>query len=182
MAILRKPTQRQNTKVPTDGRDPIDRRKRLVEEKLNEAIGRPPADEKEATLRQATVAVLSGEMTPKQAKTEYEVSQAQIQKFMQRTFATEEDRYEFVENCFLTNAVLSSAIFEKKHTELSAIDAARAASMFSKGATEIRKARQSDFKEPPLRVDVILSLEQSLKTLNTEAVVTRLPEPTPDDE
>ncbi len=82
----------------------------------------------------------------------------------------------------VSNTILASSIFEQKHQELSAIDAARAATMFADKATNIRKARQADFKEPPLRVDVILSLEKTLKTIQIETEVTRIPEATPSDE
>lgn len=136
-----------------------------VAKALENAMGRPAANQKEARTRAATAAVMSGSTSYADAERLYGVAQMEIKAFVERTFPTDEDRFAFLENCMLTNAMLASSRFVQCYGELSAVDAARAASIFAGKAVEIRKARETGFKEAPVNVTTIVALEKTLKSL-----------------
>lgn len=144
--------------------------RKKVSKKIDEAVGRPATTEKEERVRAATAAVLSGNSTFSEAQRLYAVKYNDIQKFLTATFQTEDDRYKFMEDCMLTNAMLATGVFQKKYGELSAIDAARAASIFADKAVTIKKAREAGFKEPPINIGVIVSLEKTLKALTPKII------------
>lgn len=135
---------------------------------LEKAIGRPAADAKENRLRAATSAVLSGALTPSEAERTYAVAQTAINKFIERTFPTDEDKYLFLENCMISNAMLAASRFQQCFGELNAIDAARASAIFAGKATDIRKAREAGFKEAPINVTTIVALERTLRNLTPQ--------------
>lgn len=141
-------------------------RQKEIANKLTEKIGRPAANGKEERLLAGTSAVLSGNATYADAQRMYAVSNAEIRRFIEQVFPTEEDKYTFLEECMVSNAMLASSRFQQSFSELTAIDAARAASIFAGKAIEIRKAKETGFKEPPLRVDVIVALEKTLRNLS----------------
>lgn len=124
----------------------------------------------ESPVKEAAVEVLSGSMSFQEAKKVFGTSQFEIQKLIKQSFATEEDSYKFMEECMVANAMLSSSIFQKKYEDLTAIEAAKATAIFMGKAVEVRKAREAGFKEPPISVNVIVALEQTLKKLTNEKV------------
>lgn len=138
---------------------------RKIAKKLDEVIGRPPADTKEKRLRAATTDILAGDK-PTEVERLYALNNVEIQRFIKKTFPNDVDRYQFLEDCMLQNSMMAQARFAQVFGEMSAIDAARAATMFAGKAIEIRKARENGFKEAPLNVAVILSIEKTLQKLS----------------
>lgn len=139
--------------------------RRKIVEKLEEKVGRPATSVKETRVRAAASEVLSGKATMAQAGRAYAVTYHDIQHFLEKTFPNEEDRYKFLEEAMIGNSVLSMKRFAESYETMDAIDAARAATMFAGKAAELRKARLDGFKEPPIGVNLIISLERNLQKL-----------------
>lgn len=146
----------------------VQERQMKVATKLEEVIGRPPEGAKETRLRAATAAAVSGTMTFKDAEKLFAVSHREIQNFIERVFPTEEDKYKFLEDSMIHSSMLATAQFQKTFGQLSAIDAARAATIFAAKATDIRKAREAGFKEAPINVTTIVALEKTLAQLTQQ--------------
>lgn len=144
--------------------------RRKIVEKLHEGMGRPATSPKETRVIAATAEILSGTATISQAEKIYAVRYMEVKRFLEKTFSTEEDKYKFLEDCMITNAMLASNVFQEKYDQMSALDAARAASLFSDKAVTIRKSRESGFRETPINVGVILSLERTLNKLTNETI------------
>lgn len=138
--------------------------KKTVAKKIDDAVGRPPANAKEKRLRSAATGVLTGE---KHADMErlYAVTQTELQRYMKQVFPTEEDRFEFLQECAITNATLAMGRFQQCFGELSAIDAARAFQIFTGQALAIKKARTTDFKDPGINVETIINLQNTLNKI-----------------
>lgn len=117
-------------------------------------------------LKLAVSAVLEGRELSKVAS-EFDVTTHELSEYVQKLFPTDDDRYGFLEDSMVANAMLASKIFQEKYTELSALDAAKAAGMFAGKALEIKKGRNDGFKTPPIQVGILISLKETLKNLNT---------------
>lgn len=138
--------------------------KRKIVNQLEKEIGRPSTSMRETRLRAATAEVLSG--TPMaEAQRMYAVQQGDLDRFIKQVFPTDTDRYEFLEQCMLTNSMLAMARFHEVYKEMDAIDAARAATLFAGKAVDIRKARTEGFREQPISIGAIITLEKTLKLL-----------------
>lgn len=144
---------------------------KAVAKQLEVAVGRPPEGAKENRTRAATAAVMAGAMTFADAERLYAVSQTEVRRFIERVFPTDDDKYAFLENCMISNAMLASSRFTQCFGELNAVDAARAAAIFAGKATDIRKAREAGFKEAPINVTTILALESTLRKLTQPTTV-----------
>lgn len=140
-------------------------RKKKIAKKIEEVAKRPPINAKEQRLRAAATATLAGDKNADVCRM-FAVSQQEIVRYMRQLFPNEEDRFTFLEEVAITNASLAAKRFQDVFGELSAIDAARAFAAFSGKALEIRKAKESGFKEPEINVQTIVALQQTLSKLN----------------
>lgn len=137
-----------------------------VENRLIKEMGRPPVDAEEQLLVEAAAKSLSTGVSSNKIENMYGLAHGAIREFLNGTFATDEDRYKFIEEAMLANATLAMKVFNDKHDELSAVDAARVSIMFAGKATEIRKARLADFKEPTINILTIQRLEKNLQVIS----------------
>lgn len=92
-----------------------------------------------------------------------------VEDQMRRTFPTDDDQFEFLEKNMMVNAMRSMKRFEDTFDQMTPVEAAKAAGTFTGKALDIKKARETGFREPPINVSVILSLEQTLKQLTPPA-------------
>jgi hypothetical protein len=138
--------------------------KQKIAKAIELKIGRPPVNAVERRKRAAVTDMLSGELIA-DVERKYALAQHELTRFMKQTFPTDEDRFEFLENCLLTNATLAGAKFVATYNEMNAEQAARAMSLFTNSAIAVKKAREAGFKEQPLNVGVILSLQETLNRL-----------------
>lgn len=146
--------------------------KQKIAKAIELKMGRPAVNAVEGRKRAALTDMLTGESIA-DVERKYALAQVHITRYMKQVFPTDEDRFEFIENCLLTNASLAGAKFVSTYNEMNAEQAARAMSMFTNSALAVKKARESGFKEPPINVGVILSLQETLARL--------VPAPTPID-
>jgi hypothetical protein len=138
--------------------------KQKIAKAIELKIGRPPVSAVESRKRAAITDMLAGEPIA-DVERKYALAQNEMMRFMKQTFPTDEDRFEFMENCLLTNATLAGAKFVATYNEMNAEQAARAMSLFTNTALAVKKARESGFKEAPISVGVILSLQETLAKL-----------------
>ena len=172
MAILKSQKPKVVDTTPMESAVELQLRQQKVAEALEETIGRPSESAKEARLRGATSAAISGAMSYKDAERMYAVSHKEIQRFISRVFPSDEDKYKFLEDSMIHNSMLASARFQQAFGEMTAIDAARASTIFAGKATDIRKAREAGFKEAPLNITTIIALEKTLSRLTAPPVAT----------
>lgn len=127
-------------------------------------VGRPPVNAQESRKRAAMAEVLAGEPMA-DVERRYAIAQQELIRYIKQVFPTDQDRFEFLENCMLTNATLAGAKFVEGYSTMTAPEAAKAMAIFAKGALEIRKAREQGFKEAPVNVGIILTLQDTLSKL-----------------
>lgn len=141
--------------------------KKRIAKKIEETAKRPPVTQKEQRLRAAATATLAGDKNADICRM-FAVTQGEIARYMRQLFPAEEDRFQFLEEAAITNAALAGKRFQDCFGEMTPADAARAFAAFSGKALEIRKARESGFKEPEINVQTIIALEQTLKLLSVQ--------------
>lgn len=146
-----------------------DEQKSRIAKKLAEKIGRPAANAKEKRLRAAAKDQLAGEGIA-EIERMYAINQTELNRFFKRIFPTDTDRFQFLEECMVTNAAIAMQVFTEKHKEMTAIEAAKAATLFAEKAVVIKKAREAGFKEPPINVAAILRLEKTLNVIAEQHV------------
>lgn len=127
-------------------------------------MGRPPVNAKERKKRAGLSDVLVGEI-PADVARKHGIAPQELVQYMRQVFPTDEDRFEFLENCLLTNANLAGTKFVEKFGELTAPEAAKAMSTFAMTALQVKKAREAGFKEAPINVGIILQLQNTLSRL-----------------
>lgn len=98
-------------------------------------------------------------------ETRYTTASKQIEEYVTRTFPDETDRFKFLEQCAISNAILAQGQFQRQHENLTAEGAARAFGIFADKALQIRKARESGFQEAPINVSILISLQETLARL-----------------
>lgn len=89
-----------------------------------------------------------------------------------------------LEEILLNNALLANGVFEEKHKELSASEAATASSAFTQSYVKLKTARTSEFKEPP-NTQVLIQLAQVLEQkplASTKLIHVKSSDPSPKDE
>lgn len=139
-----------------------------VAKALDDKIGRPTSDPFERSLKAAAANALSGEMSYTAIENLYQISQNEIQTFINKLFPDDNDKFLFLEQVAQQNATLAASVFTAKFTELTAIDAAKAFAIFSSKALDIRKAREMGFKEPPIPIQTLQDLQKTLARLRPE--------------
>lgn len=142
--------------------------KQEIVEKLQKKVG-IPIDEEGVRLQEAAAEVMSGSKLASVEK-HFGVTSYEISRYIKKSLPTEEERYNFLEDCMLTNSVLAMSTFQRNFELMLPLDAAKAASIFASKAIEIRKARNDGFREPPVSVNTIVSLEKTLKTLAERSI------------
>lgn len=93
----------------------------------------------------------------------YALSRGAIQRIIRKQFITQEALLDFVEDCMATNLLLANQIFFEKANELTPIQAAQAAGIFSSRLVELKKARTANYRPEPISVGVLLQLGEALK-------------------
>lgn len=146
-----------------------DKLKDQVHQKLEKAIGRPPLDAKEKRVKAAAADFLAGDKITEVEK-RYAVQAQELSRYIKKAFPQDEDRFKFLEEMMITNATLAAGRFQDVFGEMNAEQAARAAGIFAGKALEIKKARESGFKEQPVQVGVILQLQETLSKLTQQDV------------
>lgn len=146
-----------------------DKLKDQVHQKLEKAIGRPPLDAKEKRVKAAAADFLVGDKITEVEK-RYAVQAQELSRYIKKAFPQDEDRFKFLEEMMITNATLAAGRFQDVFGEMNAEQAARAAGIFAAKALEIKKARESGFKEQPVQVGVILQLQETLSKLTQQDV------------
>ena len=144
--------------------DPKDKQKTEIGRAIEIKMGRPPVNMKERRKRAALTDMLAGDKIA-DIERKYAVAHSELIRYMKTVFPTDEDRFEFLENCLLTNASLAGAKFVDKYGELTAVEAAKAMAVFSNSALAVKKARESGFKEAPINVGIMLQLQETLNRL-----------------
>lgn len=140
--------------------------KSKVHKKIEKAMGRPPINAKEKRVQAATADFLAGDKITEIEK-RYAVQAQELSRYLKKAFPDDEDRFKFLEEMMITNATLAAGRFQDVFGEMNAEQAARAAGIFAGKAIEIKKARESGFKEQPVNVGVILQLQETLNRLST---------------
>jgi len=149
--------------------DPKHQQRIRVAKAIEIRLGRPASDAKERNKRAALTAVSIGD-APADVTRAYGVTQAALARYMKQVFPTDEDRYEFLESCLLTNASLAGDKFVEKFGEMTAPEAAKAMSTFAMTAVHVKKAREAGFKDAPINVGIILRLQDTLTKLASPPV------------
>lgn len=144
--------------------DPKDKQKTKIAKAIEIRLGRPPVNSEERKIRAGLTDVLVGEK-PAEVVRKYAMPVVDLLRYMKQVFPTDEDRFEFLENCLLTNANLAGNKFVEKHGELTAAEAAKAMATFANSALSVKKAREAGFKEAPINVGIILQLQETLSKL-----------------
>lgn len=139
-------------------------RKKQIDDQLEKKIGRKPISQKEVRLRAATVDILTGDPTT-EAMRRYALQQSEISQYLRKLFPTDEERFEFLESCMIANSMIAMQDFQKNHGDMEPADSAKAAAMFAGKALEIKKARENGFKEAPINIGILLSLERTLASI-----------------
>lgn len=144
-------------------------RRKKISDIIVENLGHVPSTGEEKRLHAAAVAVAGGD---KQSDVErlYAVDQGKIQDYISRAFPDEADRFKFLEECAISNAILAQGHFAKNYTDLTPEGAARAFGIFAEKALSIRKARENGFQEAPVNVAVLLNLQQTLDRLTPKEI------------
>lgn len=93
----------------------------------------------------------------------FALSRGCIQRIIRKQFVTQESLLEFVEDCMATNALIANQLFMEKAHEMSAIQAAQAAGIFSSRLVELKKARTANYRPEPIAMGVILQLGEALR-------------------
>lgn len=141
--------------------------KAKIAKELASKLGTPAVTQAEVQVRTATTNYLAGDKMSEIERT-YGIKIEQITSLLRRTFPAEADRFEFMQNCMMANSVMAMAQFEKTHTEMDAIDSAKAATLFAGKALDFKKAREAGFKEQPVSVGIILQLQETLNAIQTK--------------
>lgn len=127
-------------------------------------MGRPPVNAQERRKRSAATDILAGDAIS-QVERRYAIAQTEINQYIEKVFPTDDDRFKFLEDCLLTNASLAGSKFVASYDSMNAEQAAGAMTKFANAAIAVKKARENGFKEAPINVGVILSLQETLKNL-----------------
>ena len=143
-----------------------EQRKQQIAKELSKKVSRP-ITAKEKRVQSAAVAHLAGDKIADIEKV-YAVNLAEINRLLKKAFSSDEDRFKFLEECMMSNSVLAMGQFHKKYGEMTAIEAAKASTMFAGRALDIKKAREAGFKEAPINVGVIVALQKTLDGLQTK--------------
>lgn len=131
---------------------------------LVENIGHQPSTGKEKRLHAAAIAISAGDK-PTDVEKLFAVSQGDIQNYISRAFPDDQDRFKFLEECAISNAIIAQGHFAENYRSLTPEGSARAFGIFAEKALAIRKARESGFQEAPVNVAILLNLQQTLEKL-----------------
>lgn len=143
-----------------------DEHKTQIAKAIELKMGRPPVNAIERRKRAGVTDIMAGDPIAI-VERKYALAGIELQQYMKQVFPTDEEKFEFIENCLLRNAALAGARFVQTYNDLSADQAATAMVKFATAATTIKKGRESGFKEPPMNVGIILSLQKTLENLTT---------------
>lgn len=143
--------------------------RRKIYQGLEKELGRPVIAGRENRVVSASAEVLSGSPI-KETERMYGLAYGEIQAFLKKTFATDEERYQFLEEAMIGNSALAMKRFGEVYGEMTAMDAARAATMFAGKAAELRKARLEGFREPAINIITLQRLEKNLKVISEKSV------------
>lgn len=136
-------------------------RRQKIAKELQTAIGHAPIDMKEKRVHGAATAVLAGD-APSDACRMFAVHQQEIVNYMNRAFPDDTDRFKFLEECALSNAIIAQGHFMQTYKEMTPEGAARAFGIFADKAIALKKARESGFQEAPVNVAVLINLQETL--------------------
>lgn len=124
----------------------------------------PPKTAADIEVRQAAVEVLAGaDYTAVEKK--LGATKNEIIAYLRRIFPADDDQFAFLQDLAVANAALAGKQFTDKYAELDGEAAAKAFAIFSGKALEFKKAREADYKEPPVNVSTIIKLQQTLNKL-----------------
>lgn len=137
--------------------------KPTIATKLQEVVGVASTGE-EKVLQLAATEILSGIKTEDVA-IKYALDTEEINGYLRRIFPTDDAKFTFLEDCMTANSMRAMAVFERNSHMMLPVEAAKAATMFAGKALEIKKARESGFKEAPTNPQTILNLEMVLNKL-----------------
>lgn len=104
-------------------------------------------------------------LAPTKKEDKFTSASKEIEAFVTRTFPDETDRFKFLEQCAISNAIICQGHFQEMHANMTAEGAARAFGIFADKALQIRKARESGFQEAPVNVSILISLQETLARL-----------------
>lgn len=139
-------------------------RRQKISEKLQEEIGHKATSPKEQRVHAAATAILAGDKTV-DVERSFGVQANEMQNYINRAFPDEGDRFKFLEDCAISNAILAQGHFMDNYKTMTPEGAARSFSLFAGQALAIRKARETQFQETPVNVQVLLNLEQTLNKI-----------------
>lgn len=124
----------------------------------------PPKTVEDIEVRPAAVELLSG-ATFDAIEKKLGATKNEIIAYLRRVFPADDDQFAFLQDLAVANAALAGKQFTDKYSEMDASEAAKAFAIFSGKASEIKKIREADYKEPPVNVSTIIRLQQTLNKL-----------------
>jgi hypothetical protein len=92
----------------------------------------------------------------------YKLGKGEVANALRMFFPSKEDRLNALSNILLDNALIASVKFQEKKKDLTVMQAAIAAGLFTDKFVQLQKAQTSGFKENEVPVNLILKLEQTL--------------------
>lgn len=116
---------------------------------------------KEEKMQKAALAIASGESVEVVSK-KYHLVSTELQEFLRKTFPTDDAKWEFLENAMLSNGALCMKKFQEEFQSMTASEAGKTGAILISKALDIRKSRETGFKEPGISVAVIQKLEKTL--------------------
>jgi hypothetical protein len=140
-----------------------DKTKAKIAAELAKKLG-PGGTAREKRVQAAAKDYLAGDKMSEIEKM-YAVNLQDITRVLKKAFTTDDERYEFMENCMVAGAVQALNQFDKKHSEMDAVGAAKAATMLMGRALDVKKAREAGFRETPINVGLIVSLQKTLNAI-----------------
>lgn len=114
------------------------------------------------TVVSATAEHLLGE-TQSDSEKKYKLEKGEVQNALRLFFPSKEERLNALSNLLLDNAITGAMIFKEKKKDLTVMQAAIAAGLFTDKFIQLQKAKQNNFaSDADVNVSLILQLEKTL--------------------